>query len=68
MNIQNVDITNFSYRGRYVKLYLYLQLLLARKKAPVIDSWSTVITYRHLTDFSRMLVNTDKHIVSFYFL
>ena len=63
MNIQNADITNLSYRGHYVKLYLYLQLLLALKKASVIDSWSTVITYRHLTDFSRMLVNTDKHIV-----
>ena len=30
--IQNFDITNLSYRGRYVKLHLCFQLLPARKK------------------------------------
>ena len=50
------------YRGRYVKLRLCFQLLPARKKTSVIDSRSTT-AYRHLADFSRMLVNTDKHIV-----
>ena len=32
INIQNFDITNLSYRGRYVKLDLCFQLLPARKK------------------------------------
>ena len=32
INIQNVDITDHSYRGRYVKLHICFQLLPARKK------------------------------------
>ena len=31
IDIQNFDITNLSYRGRYVKLHLCFQLLPARK-------------------------------------
>ena len=32
INIQKFDITNLSYRGRYVKLHLCFQLLPAHKK------------------------------------